>query len=127
MKKKLTLLVLLIGLLGFPFIGQAKVLKENKNPQSFSNFNSFEKGNLARKEFLKDPEEEEDENFLYHPLITLPEIGDKVLFAESDSTVTILDQGWLDITDNKLMKATDKFEANKFYEYTQLIQVKQDM
>ncbi len=112
MKKKIAILFLLIGLLGFPIIGQAKEIKDNKNLISFT------EGKTVRKELQYDPEDEENEEYVYHKMVTLPEIGDRVVHATSDHLVTIVDQRWLNVTDNKVMNVGDKFEENKFYIYS---------
>ena len=130
MKKKIAIFVLLVGLLGFPIIGQAKMLKYNKNlltfekdsvkekKQSSKKTLPLEKGNMIGKELEFEPdEEEENENYLHHPMVILPEIGEKFIYAKSDALVTIIDQRWLNITDNVIMKENDVFEANKFYDY----------
>ena len=135
MKKKIALLVLMIGLVGLPMIGQAKTNMVDKYLKSYQTTKNATKGSEKKKSGLDSEKEDanlfqlnpiskddfkkksEEEGYLSHPLISLPEVGDKVVLATSDSLITIIDQNWLNITDNVVMNVGDEFEENKFYEY----------
>ena len=96
MKKKIALLVLMIGLVGLPMIGQAKTNMVDKYLKSYQTTKNATKGSEKKKSGLDSEKEDanlfqlnpiskddfkkksEEEGYLSHPLISLPEVGDKV-------------------------------------------------
>ena len=132
MKKKVAIIILLMALFGFPLLGLRNSTKkeENKNSISVEKKLAFLEKNLLTKNLpierdpvepqedpQENPENEPEEDYVYHPMIMLPEIGDKASFAATDDVIEVLDQRWINYTDNVLMDENDVFEENKIYGY----------
>ena len=47
-----------------------------------------------------------------------PKLGGNPVYVKKNSKLTIIEETWMNTTDNKKMKSTDVFEKNKKYEYT---------
>ncbi len=50
-------------------------------------------------------------------LPSVPAIGQRPTYMSDNQNISVVEHYWVNMSDNKIMRDTDKFEANKAYEY----------